>query len=55
MHFGYEVAENFEVFSKIQDTKLKNQKPIEVDVHSRPIQWQHSHADPIWPHGPFKP
>ncbi len=22
---------------------------------SRPIQWYHSHADPIWPDGTFKP
>ncbi len=22
---------------------------------SRPIQWYHSHADPIWPDGSFKP
>ncbi len=21
---------------------------------SRPIQWYHSHADPIWPDGTFK-
>ncbi len=21
---------------------------------SRPIQWYHSHADPIWPNGTFK-
>ncbi len=21
---------------------------------SRPIQWYHSHADPIWPNGKFK-
>jgi hypothetical protein len=21
---------------------------------SRPIQWYHSHADPIWPEGTFK-
>jgi hypothetical protein len=40
-------AQNFEVFSKIQDQNLKMS-------FSRPIQLYHSHADPIWPDGTFK-
>ncbi len=34
--------------------KLKNQKPFVDDVLSRPVQWYHSHAVPIWPDGIFK-
>jgi hypothetical protein len=49
--FLHEVAQNFELLSNIKD---QNQKPIAVDVFSRPIQWYHSHADPIWPDGTFK-
>jgi hypothetical protein len=50
----YEAAQNFEVFSKIFKTKLfLNQKPIVVDDFSRPIQWYHSQANPIWPDGTF--
>jgi hypothetical protein len=30
--FLYLAAQNFELFSNIQDKKLKNQKPIAVDV-----------------------
>ncbi len=43
-----EAARNFEVFSKIHKIKLKNQKHISVNDFLRPIQWYHSHADPIW-------
>ncbi len=38
---------------KYSRVKLKNQKPIAVDVLSRPIRW-YSHADPIWSDGTFK-
>jgi hypothetical protein len=34
--------------------KLKKPKPIADDVLSRPIQWYHSHAVPIWTDGIFK-
>ncbi len=33
---------------------LKNQKYKAVDVLSKPFQWYHSHADPIWPDDTFK-
>jgi hypothetical protein len=34
----------------------KNLKPIVIDalVYSMPIQWFHSHKDPIWPDGIFE-
>jgi hypothetical protein len=47
--FLYEAAQNFEVFSNIQNRNLKN---LWVMSFSRAI---HSHADPVWPEGTFKP
>jgi hypothetical protein len=38
---------------QIFKTEIKNQKPIPVDVFSRPIQWYYSHVYPIWPDGTF--
>ncbi len=34
--------------------KTKIKKPKLLMSFSRPIQWYHSHADPIWPDGTFK-
>ncbi len=40
--------------NKYSRSKIKSQKLIAADVLSRPIQWYHSQADPIWPDGTFK-
>jgi hypothetical protein len=53
--FLHEVAQNFELLSNIQDQKLKIKNLQRLMSFSRPIQWYHSHADPIWPDGIFNP
>ncbi len=55
--FLYEAAQNFEVSYSYQifKTKIKKSKNLQrLMSFSRPIQWHHSHADPIWPDGTFK-
>ncbi len=52
--FLYEVAQNFELCSKIKDQNLKNQKPLEVSVIFKACPIVHSHAHLIWQDGTFK-
>ncbi len=52
--FLHEAAQNFELITNIQDQKLKIKNLKRLMSFSRPIQWYHSHADPIWPDGIFK-
>ncbi len=47
-------AQNFELLSNIQDQKYKIKNLQRLMSFSRPIQWNHSHADPIWLDCPFK-
>ncbi len=42
---GLRTLKSFQIFKR----EIKYQKPIAVDVHSRPILWYRSHVDPIWP------
>ncbi len=49
--FLYEVAQNFGVFTNIQKWNKNIKKLWWLVSFSRPIQWYHSHADPIWPDG----
>jgi hypothetical protein len=52
--FLQEAAQNFELLSNIQDKKIKKIKTLlQLMSFSKPIQWYHSHADPIWPDGTF--
>jgi hypothetical protein len=45
----YEAAQNFEVFSNIQKGNKKIKYILRLMFFSRPIQWYHSNAEPIWP------
>ncbi len=52
--FLYEAAQNFEVFSNIQDQNLKIKNLQWLMSLSRPIQRCHSHVDLIWLDDTFK-
>jgi hypothetical protein len=51
--FLCEAAQNFEVFSNIQNKNLTIKNLWRLMTFLRPIQWHNSHADPIWPDGTF--
>jgi hypothetical protein len=42
-----------DVFFKNSRSKLKIKNLLRLMAFSRPIQWFHSHADPIWLDGTF--
>jgi hypothetical protein len=46
-------AQNFELFLNIKNLNKKIKNLERLMSFSRPIQWYHSHADPIWPEGTF--
>ncbi len=52
MVFLYEAAENFKIFSKIQNQGLKSMKHIAVYILS--WAWNHSQVDLFWSDGTFK-
>ncbi len=51
--FLYEAAQNFESFQILKSDIKKSKTYIRLMSFSRPMQWYHSHADPIWPDGTF--
>jgi hypothetical protein len=52
----YLAAQNFELFSNIQEQNKKNKKPtVVVDVLFKTYPMVQLSADPIWPDGTFKP
>jgi hypothetical protein len=52
--FLHEAAQNFEVFSRFKSEIIKSKNLERLMSFTRPIQWYHSHVDPIWPDGTFK-
>jgi hypothetical protein len=47
------VAQNYELFSKIQDQNKKIKKPTALTSIAKLIQWYRSPADLIWPEDTF--